>query len=68
MLFIEQSIYFSHSQFYFQSVSEKVIYKKKPGIEIQGKRIEEISARFWVLMTLFQCFGQVKSRSNQPRN
>ena len=53
MLFIEQSIYFSHSQFYFQSVSEKVIYKKNPGIEILGKRIVEITGRFWVLMTLF---------------
>ena len=51
MLFIEQSIYFSHSQFYFHSVSEKV--KIQVFIEIQEKENHRKIGRFWVLMTLF---------------
>ena len=52
MLFIEQSIYFSHSQFYFHSVSEKVI-DNKIQVSIQGKENHRKIGRFWVLMTLF---------------
>ena len=37
MLFIEQSIYFSHSQFYFHSVSEKSNLHENPGIN-SGER------------------------------